>query len=731
MIQCEAFNDRGLIQVSGTLPNGHLVVTRSADGVPGITLRRGELDVVQGGFSAEDNEGPLGTDLTYRATLTPNDRLIQQNLVPTPNFMHALQGWVAGATRTMDIQTDLTAHHTSVGHVNAFPGGGSVAAPPTLIGRISSADYVSGNYTLTPPTGGGTAIVTNDWMYWVHQQLGTIATPATPSGWTLVLSSIEGTELKTLVWRRKRLVGDTGYTVTVVAGAESLGTMFWFRNATDDLPVFNLRTKLADELTSVTTPTINSFNPAVVLTVVSAKMSAPGTPPVSLIGNPTWLQTQGTAANTKSVLYASQSFTDGGLSDAATISYPQTLSVLSVFQMSIQNATAVTNRIIAKAKTTAMPLAAEPYRFTARFKYTSTDVWTWAEVEAQGTWANLKATKATWEAVRSTATGTGSYARMFVAIVNPGTGAYYVPPVQVIGVTASQYGQWIDVSFYFTLTVNVPVNSEIWFMHGSAVREYLAQWYFDDIGITAGQEWLHRDGLYYMDGDTQVPADAANMYDASGNWQTDVNDAGIIWTGATGNSISRFIGPSKIWAETVCQLSPPDEVDSMPCEPVLLADPVSTALGIWGGLLGIDTLTHAGRQSVFAILGRAQPVAVSQIRNWETGSLNLLTMTLAERTQMLKVLSPGRILLLRNPDKSYPEDNWYIGIGDVGEKRVLEDHRNPMRSWDIPFVRVERPVGLIENSSGRTWAEVEAYGTWQKVRDDFDSWLDLLTAEPL
>lgn len=733
MIACEATEERGLTTISGDVPNGHLTVTREAAGVSPITLRNGSLDIITGGFLLQDSEGPIGIPLTYRATVTPTNRVIQRNLMLTPNFMHGLQGWVGGSGRTAVTDTSTLSHHATIGKFPDNAAGGSLAAPPALIGHVESADYVSGSYTLTPPTGGGTAITTNDWVYLIHHQNATAAAPATPSGFTLVTSATTapGTGQRVFIWRRKRVGGDTGYTVAAPSGAESLGTCLWVRSASDDVPVISpVATVGVSTVQTLTTGYVTTPNPALVLTVAAVRKAANGA--VVVTGNvtgSTFQYQQGTTGDPRSTVIATTSQTDAGTSSPASIIYSGQLTAGVAWQLGIGNTTAITNRVIAKAKAAALPVASEPYRFTGRFRFTSTDVWLWSDVAAQGTWGNLKATKATWQAVRSaSAPGSGDYARLFVAVVNPADGSYYIPPVQVLGFSDTKSGQWLDYSFYFTPGADIPTTAEIWFMHGSTIREYTATWWFDDLGITAGAEWLHHDALYYIDGDiTPKPPGAAAALEMSSDWQTDADDSTIAWSGTVGNSTSVWTAPSTMWTKTICQINAPF-VDIEHCGPVLLSDPVASVKSIWCGLLGIDALTHPSAEQVYAILGRSSSVAVSQVRGWEVGRITVMTNTLADRTLMVNVMQPGRVLLMRNPDMNYPENNWYLAIGDVSETRIHSDARKPLRSWGIPFVRVERPAGLIEGSTGTTWADVAAIGTWLTVKTTYGSWLELMTA---
>ena len=135
-------------------------------------------------------------------------------------------------------------------------------------------------------------------------------------------------------------------------------------------------------------------------------------------------------------------------------------------------------------------------------------------------------------------------------------------------------------------------------------------------------------------------------------------------------------------------------------------------MSIWVGLISIGDLTRPANRGLYQVLSRQAPVAVSSLRQLHTTTLVVQTSTREERDQIDTILASGRVLLLRNPDPSYPETSWYLSIGDTQESRPIPDQRQPERLWSLPVVRVDRPTGLIEASGGVTWADVLTEGTW-------------------
>lgn len=733
MITCEPNPDNGSMFITGTTPNGTGVVTREVPGEAPFLLRGGALPVTTGGIVLTDTEGPLGVPLTYRATITgisTNDRLIQQNLMPTPTFTHGVQGWLAGTGRTMTTPADATAHSTAaVAKVTGNASGVAPSAPPTLVGHIDSTLPVNASYTLTPPTGGGTAIATNDWMAWVHTQSSAVALPATPSGWTLVDSSTSG-PVSTVIWTRKRLVGDTGYTAVALASSNSVASIYWVRSALDEI-ILTATTPVAAAGSSTTLVSAQAsvLRPALVVTMATEYHSGTLAIPTSgSVTGGTWQYSlQPAALGPPSLTVATFSAANGADTPTTTVQYAGPITGGNITQLSFQVANTIADRLIARGKTTLIPGSATPFLLTGRFKFLSTGLWLWSDVVAQGTWLNLRTTKATWLDVRGVAsTVPADYTKLFIGIVDPATGNNYVPVKQVIGLGEIQVNTWIDFAAFFTSVTDIPATAEVRIYHGAALKEYAIDWYFDEFGITPGPQLAAHNTLHWFDGDTTVPTNAEDYMLPEGTWDPVTTDASITWAGTVGNSISTFRGPSGVTSTTTCQLDAPAEV---PCEPVLLSDPVNASMVIWAGLVGVDDLTHQANRSLYRVLSRSPAVAVSQVRSWEDSSLTVMTETRAERKQFLKVMQSGRIMLLRNPDPDYPENNWYLSVGDITESRPIPNQRVPNRVWTVPFSRVERPTGLIEATAGQTWQDVKDIGSWLTVRTNRTDWLDVLTDE--
>ena len=728
MIEGLTFPDRGLVRISGAVPNGAATVERIADGFPPYLLRGGALTVTAGGVVLEDSEAPLGIPLTYRATVTTPERLVQQNLMLTPTFLHGQQGWVPGVGRSFGTNTDATSHSGIVGLFTDNPGGVAPTASPTYVGHVSTPTLQNGTYTLTAPTSGGTAVATADWSLLVHSQLSAAATPTVSAGWTLLSDTIDA-GIRLTAWKRKRVGGDGGVTVTVGSGAASVGTLLWVRGAIDTQTVSAVSVRGGNLTPTLSAGPVTSIRPFLTVSVLSGQTGVPVTPPgAGNVTGGTWQYSDTPLAgtDTRSITVATQSSTIAGPSSAATGTYAASLTSGVAFQISFQSTSDLNSRTFAKAKAALIPGSPLPYLLTGRFKFTSAGLATWSDIKNIGTWQDVKTARANWLAVRGSASLAGStFLELYVSITDPGSGVDYMPPVQVLASGDANEGEWLDFSMFLITSTDIPASAEIRLLHGVSLPEYAVQWYLDEVGITSGEDMAH-DTLYWFDGDTPVPANPQNYRWPGEAWSDASGDASVAWLGAVGNSMSVFTAPSVVSSSVVTTVGLPNYY---PSEPLLLSDPVNSALAVWVGNLGYGDTVHPARRGLHEVLDRVAPISTSRVRGWQIGTLNVLTRTNSEYLMLLEVMASGRILLLRTTYQEYPENNWYVSLGDLHEARPIPNQRESVRSWSVDYARLERPSGLIAASGVATWQDVRDIGTWQEVRDERDNWLDVILTQ--
>lgn len=96
-------------------------------------------------------------------------------------------------------------------------------------------------------------------------------------------------------------------------------------------------------------------------------------------------------------------------------------------------------------------------------------------------------------------------------------------------------------------------------------------------------------------------------------------------------------------------------------------------------------------RGLFRPLGRREPIAVSQRRLAESGTLSVYTEGPAERDDLLALLDSGDALLLKGTSVEYAGTRW-VSVGDVEETPHDRDLRGFV-TWSLPIDTVSEPVG--------------------------------------
>jgi hypothetical protein len=630
--------------------------------------------------------------------------------------------------------------------------------------QIASVSYVSPSavtgYTLTPlfgPGAGASAILPGDWVYLFHTDLSIVPAPSV-AGFTQVFANVEGeggaNDIQVSVWRRKWQVGDTDI-VTTTPSRFQRATAIWVRNASDDLPVFGPVSAVRGALS----PAIN-VAPAIFVPKRSLAWAVSTERTTALIGDPiitssaspegtfanplTDFATPGTSSTHTTIAQWLPLVNDAMLPSVSFNYQTADTGAGRAFQMYIRpslipnidtyarissnpsgTGAGVPGRTITETQPDAAGLLpSTTYVITGSAKFTTPGIWLWEDVKNQGTWLNLRTTKASWDAVRTTSTGlgvSGIYNSLYVSLSDGVTD--YVAPVKVIDTPIENVNTWFDFVIFVTTPGSLSPTTKLRLLHGTQTREYSTVWQIKRFQMELASRW-NAGRLFYMDGDTPDPTDPLPPALTLAGFKDFSADASLGWDGTPGNSVSTFLMPSTIEATTTCQLDTPNIEN---CGPVLLSDPITLSVAVWFTLVEISPVDRAARMSTFYPLNRPDPIAVSQSRNWETGKLTLMTRTLEQRLQAEILFSSGRVLYLRNTDPLYPENMWYLACATVTESRAFPtDHRRPERLWEVPYVRVARPDGLIQASSGVTWQQIKDAYTWSTLRSTKANWLSVL-----
>lgn len=136
--------------------------------------------------------------------------------------------------------------------------------------------------------------------------------------------------------------------------------------------------------------------------------------------------------------------------------------------------------------------------------------------------------------------------------------------------------------------------------------------------------------------------------------------------------------------------------------------------------------SRAARRAVFDIVGRSNPVAVSDIRSSLSFEARLRTFTYEEEQTLDFILQSGEILFFHLPLANKCMPGGYYSAGDV-VWGPPSSRAKPDRIFSVPLTGVAAP-GADVISSTYTWTSVVAdYATWTALLAANASWSVLLT----
>ncbi|MFC8583226.1 hypothetical protein ACFUGD_01410 [Streptomyces sp. NPDC057217] len=168
-------------------------------------------------------------------------------------------------------------------------------------------------------------------------------------------------------------------------------------------------------------------------------------------------------------------------------------------------------------------------------------------------------------------------------------------------------------------------------------------------------------------------------------------------------------------------------LDEPPTTDVVIKDPGQPAKQCTITVSELPQWTRSARQAVHQVRGRARPVVISDVRVSRTGTLALVTATAEERDALWWVLEEGATLLVQWPSV-WGERDVYVQVGDVSEQRIVRFGEFGDRTWSLALTEVDRPIGGMAGSAGRTWTVVSTESDdWTEVLSTYGSWLDVYT----
>jgi len=151
---------------------------------------------------------------------------------------------------------------------------------------------------------------------------------------------------------------------------------------------------------------------------------------------------------------------------------------------------------------------------------------------------------------------------------------------------------------------------------------------------------------------------------------------------------------------------------------------VQPALNQQVQLIDWGEIARVGRTTLYDVVGRTDPVAVTDVHSSRRITVTLRTSTNTEADRLDDALSQGRPLFLHVPDPlALP--SMYAVAGDYAATRPSKT--TSVRFWQVALIEVSPPPASAV-APPTTWQNIlDAYDTWQDVIDAFPTWQDVVS----
>lgn len=141
------------------------------------------------------------------------------------------------------------------------------------------------------------------------------------------------------------------------------------------------------------------------------------------------------------------------------------------------------------------------------------------------------------------------------------------------------------------------------------------------------------------------------------------------------------------------------------------------------GLVSLSEESFPADSEVSEVNNAVRPVSSWQVRKSGRQTIQVVTITDADRDQLKALHASGAPLLLQLPEE-YDEDPAYQQHGDVSFARLTADLRRSWRVATSTFVKVAPPVGPAEGTWNTRYVDLDKYTTYGAATSAGVTWLD-------
>jgi hypothetical protein len=146
-------------------------------------------------------------------------------------------------------------------------------------------------------------------------------------------------------------------------------------------------------------------------------------------------------------------------------------------------------------------------------------------------------------------------------------------------------------------------------------------------------------------------------------------------------------------------------------------------------VVGFDPVQRPARNTVFPIIGRSYPVAVTDVRGSRQFQLTIRTETREDAEEFDLVLASGDPVFLHSPpdtDYLWLPSGLYAVIGDTSGPIRLGTKDGFKADWTLPLTEVAAPAADVVGLAVTWQIVINDYATWTALLADMTDWTETL-----
>jgi hypothetical protein len=138
----------------------------------------------------------------------------------------------------------------------------------------------------------------------------------------------------------------------------------------------------------------------------------------------------------------------------------------------------------------------------------------------------------------------------------------------------------------------------------------------------------------------------------------------------------------------------------------------------------IGSVSRRSRAGLFDIIGRAAPIAITDVHSAREVRVQLMTTTFGEAQILDEVLRSGDVFFLHAPSGT-AVPTFYVTVGNYSVDRGRSAH-SPRRYFDLPLTEVAAPDAVVTIGTV-TWGDIlTTYPTWTDLLAAHGTWDDVM-----